>query len=358
MKIGIFIPQHWFQWFGPERTGADHYREAVEQAVAAERAGFDTVWVPEHQFVKFLAAPAPLPLLVKIAAKTSRIRVGTACLVLPYHHPLKLASEVAAVDALVDGRLELGLGRGSWENEFATFGQTLAESRARFQEAVDVMLGAWSQDDFAFEGTYTSFPPSTLPFRPYQQPHPPIWITAQQRESIDWSVRRGFSVLCTPNREEFATVEQRYHWFKESVERAGLSDRQPSLKIGFSRMAFIAETEEKARREIPLVLENHRLKAHLHDNCCPVKGGFGGTGPVAGEPSLDEVAENLILGGPDKVLERVARYERLGIDELILYISFGSEHSRVIESIEMFGEILPQLRGKREAPLAAGAGVA
>jgi alkanesulfonate monooxygenase SsuD/methylene tetrahydromethanopterin reductase-like flavin-dependent oxidoreductase (luciferase family) len=280
MRISLFIPQHWLPSYSSQRTAADHYREAVEQAVAADESGFDTVWIPEHQFVKFLAAPAPLPLLVKLAERTRHIRIGTACLVLPYYHPLRLASEIAAVDALTDGRLELGFGRGAWAAEYAPFGQTLEESRARFQEAVDILLGAWTQEDFSFKGAYTSFPPATIPFRPVQQPHPPIWIAAQKPDSVAWSVRRGFNVLSTPNREPFSAVERAFQTFRDAVAAADLSVGTPRPKIGISRMAFLATSDRAAQREAPAVLANHRLKAHLHDNCCPVVGGYAESGPV------------------------------------------------------------------------------
>lgn len=261
--------------------------------------------------------------------------------------------------AVTDGRLELGLGRGVWEVEFVPLGQTVQESKARFEETIDIMLGAWAQEDFAFQGPFTSFDPITLPVQPIQQPHPPIWIAATQDATIEWSVRRGFNVLVTPNRDDFRTVEHKYEVFQgaiEQAEREGLLRTGRLAKIATSRMGVVTDTDEQARSGAPAVLANHRLKGHLMAACCPVVRGFAGSGPLPVEPSLDDICSNLVMGGPETVVERLEQYARLGDDELFFYLAFANNHNEVLATIERLGDVVPRLRENRRRRAAALAG--
>src|SRR5215813_12031876 len=177
------------------RTSQEIYSRGIEVAQAAEALGFRNVWLAEHHFSTYGYLSRPAQLATYIAAKTTRLRVGTAVIVVPLHHPLVVAEEIATVDLLSDGRLDVGLGRGYQRYEFERLGQDLGESRQRWEEAVDVILLALSGKAFSYDGTYYRIPETTVFPQPAQRPHPPVWVTAQSPESIETTVRRGFHLL-------------------------------------------------------------------------------------------------------------------------------------------------------------------
>src|SRR5438128_10013486 len=132
---------------------------------------------------------------LRLASKTRRLRVGTAVIVVPLHHPLVIAEEIATADLLSGGRLDVGLGRGYQRYGFERLGHDLGESRARWEEAVDIILLALAGRPFSYDGKYYKIPETTVFPRPVQAPHPPIWVTAQSPESIETTGKRGVRLL-------------------------------------------------------------------------------------------------------------------------------------------------------------------
>src|SRR5262250_2834566 len=143
------------------RSSQEIYARGLEIAQASETLGFGNVWLAEHHFSTYVYSSRPAQLATYIAARTTRIRVGTAVIVVPLHHPLVIAEEIATVDLLSGGRLDVGLGRGYQRYEFERFGCDLGESSQRWEEAVDVMLRALSGQTFSYEGKYYRSPETT-----------------------------------------------------------------------------------------------------------------------------------------------------------------------------------------------------
>jgi alkanesulfonate monooxygenase SsuD/methylene tetrahydromethanopterin reductase-like flavin-dependent oxidoreductase (luciferase family) len=177
------------------RSSPEIYARGVEMAQAAENLGFRNMWLAEHHFSTYGYLSRPLQFATYIAAKTERMRVGTAVIVVQLHHPLLIAEEIATADLLSGGRLDVGLGRGYQRYEFERLGLDLADSRPRWEESVDIMLKAFEGTPFIYKGKFFQIPETTVFPQPLQQPHPPIWITAQSPESVEAAVRRGFNVL-------------------------------------------------------------------------------------------------------------------------------------------------------------------
>src|SRR5689334_2912081 len=177
------------------RPSQEVYARGLEQAQAAEELGYRNVWLAEHHFSTYGYLSRPLQLATFIAAKTTRLRVGTAVVVVPLHHPLVVAEEIATVDLLSGGRLDVGLGRGYQNYEFERLGVNLKESRQRWEEEVDIILLALAGKPFSYDGTYYQIPETSIFPLPIQQPHPPIWVTAQSLESVEATVRRGFNII-------------------------------------------------------------------------------------------------------------------------------------------------------------------
>ena len=171
------------------------FGRGTEIAQAAEDLGFRSIWLAEHHFSTYGYLSRPLTYALHLANKTKRLRVGTAVIVLPLHHPLVVAEEIATVDLLSEGRLDIGLGRGYQNYEFDRLGVKLNESRARWEEEVDVILLALKGKPFTYEGKYYQIAETTVFPHPVQRPHPPIWVTAQSPESVEATVSRGFNLL-------------------------------------------------------------------------------------------------------------------------------------------------------------------
>src|SRR5260370_1334851 len=184
MKVSIITS---IPWLDSSRSHEEVYREAVEQVRLADELGFDCAWFTELHFGTNGINGAVLPFAAYIAGITRRIRVGTAVVVGPLYHPMRLAEEVSEVDLLSGGRLELGIGSGYRFDEFRGYNVEPAESRARFPEIVEILLKAWQGAPFSYEGKYYKIPDG-IAVRPVplQKPHPPLWVPAFSPSTVDW----------------------------------------------------------------------------------------------------------------------------------------------------------------------------
>src|SRR5262245_38645708 len=189
------------------RTQEEAFAEALTVADVAEASGIDGVWVAERHF----AAPrrptdpmgagipsiasVPLVLAAAIAGRTRRLRVATGVSVLPLVHPIRTAEEAATVDQVSRGRLDFGIGRSGFPRAYAGYGVPYDESRERFQESIEVILKAWTQERFSHEGKYFSIKDLGVVPKPYQKPHPPIWVAATTQDTFPMVGRLGFSLV-------------------------------------------------------------------------------------------------------------------------------------------------------------------
>ena len=192
MKFGLFyrLP------CATTQDAATRYRETIEQIVYAEELGFDTAWLAELHFnPRFSIMPAPLLVAAALAQRTSRIRLGTAVLLLPLQHPLRTAEEAAVVDLLSQGRVELGVGRGMIAIHFQGFNIPREESRERFEEALTIITRAWTHETVQFNGKYFQVPETAVVPKPVQKPHPPLRIAANSPETALFAGEHGYPVF-------------------------------------------------------------------------------------------------------------------------------------------------------------------
>jgi alkanesulfonate monooxygenase SsuD/methylene tetrahydromethanopterin reductase-like flavin-dependent oxidoreductase (luciferase family) len=181
MRFGLFFQV-------PASAGQPHaarYAEMFELIELAESLGFDVAWLAELHFGgAFSLLSNPLMVVPVIAARTRRIRIGTAVTLLPLHHPLSCAEQAATADLLSGGRLEFGVGRGSIPTQFHGFRIPVAENRARFDEALAIIRLAWTQDRFSYRGTFWDVDNLEVVPKPLQRPHPPIRVGVHTPESF------------------------------------------------------------------------------------------------------------------------------------------------------------------------------
>jgi alkanesulfonate monooxygenase SsuD/methylene tetrahydromethanopterin reductase-like flavin-dependent oxidoreductase (luciferase family) len=172
MKFGIIHdfrnPRQW------RRPYPELYREILDQIVRAEELGYDNVWLAEHHFADDGYNPSPLTTAAAIAARTSRIRIGTYVLLMPFRSPVRVAEDATCIDIISNGRFDLGAGQGYAANEFAAHCMNRAERSARLAEGVDLVRRLWTEEQVTFNGRFTQVRDMTLSPRPVQQPHIPI----------------------------------------------------------------------------------------------------------------------------------------------------------------------------------------
>jgi len=197
MKFGISL----FPTVGPdERSAAEYYDDSIRLAQLADILGFAHVQIVEHYLTEYGGySPDPVPFLTAVAAKTNRIRVVTGAVLPAFAHPVTLAGKLAMLDNLSHGRLDVGFGRAFLPAEFAVFGVSLDESRAKFTAGVDACRRLWSEEDVTVDTPWWRFGPVTMLPRPYQRPHPPIFVaSATSSESCAAAGRAGYHLQAVP----------------------------------------------------------------------------------------------------------------------------------------------------------------
>ncbi len=178
-----------------EGTHEDAFRESMAEVDLAERMGLDTIWLGEAHFRPNRSVlAAPIVVASSIATRTKRLRVGMAVQVLPMIHPLRIAEEAATVDQISEGRFEFGVGRSGNVRAYDIMGIDYSESKERFQEALDIILQAWSGETFSYEGKYNHITDATVSPLPYQKPHPKIRIAASSDDSFGRIGRLGYPI--------------------------------------------------------------------------------------------------------------------------------------------------------------------
>src|SRR5436190_6077017 len=180
-------------------TERQRYRAIIAQIEIGDDLGFDAVWLGELHFSRAFSILAdPLMVLADAAQRTSRIRLGTAVTLLPLHNPVKIAEEAAIADILSDGRLELGVGRGTAPLHYSGYDIPQEESRERFDESLDFILKAWTEETFSFEGKHFRASELSVVPRPVQSPHPRVRIAANSPDTFPMAGRRRFPIFATP----------------------------------------------------------------------------------------------------------------------------------------------------------------
>ncbi|MGH8639789.1 MAG: LLM class flavin-dependent oxidoreductase, partial [Burkholderiales bacterium] len=222
----------------PGATMGQGFHDYIEFAVEADALGYHSSFVVEHHFSGWTQVSATLNLLTWLAARTRRLRVGTAVMVLPWHNPVLLAEQTATLDLLSGGRLDLGIGKGYRHNEFLGFAIPAEEADARFDECLDVLLRAWSATaPFSHAGRFWRFRAIVVEPPPAQLPHPPIWMAAGSAESIRKVAQRGFNLLL----DQFAGIDligERIALFKAEVQAQGRSFDPMSVAV--ARDVYVA----------------------------------------------------------------------------------------------------------------------
>ncbi|MGV9303252.1 MULTISPECIES: LLM class flavin-dependent oxidoreductase [unclassified Nonomuraea] len=310
----------------------DYHLELIE---LAEELGFHGVRLAEHHFRDYGVVPNLFTLLAHAAARTERIRLGTGIVVLPLHNPVHVAEEAALVDVLSGGRLDLGIGRGYQSFEFEGFGIDLAEARDRFNEALEVILGLWTQESFQHEGKFYRTGEVSLTPRPLQTPHPPIHVAAVSPETVTMYGERGLPILADPA-APFRKVVKAAETWRESAGTA-------TADLVVARSVYVAPTVEQAREDqarFEAAFDRSRI---FNERSAPIdpKTGKAAQGfeyyqdryLKGGSVSNDFRWEQLeVIGDPARVIEQIGVLKAAGFSTLLC--DFGSTRPMPLEEMK------------------------
>ncbi|MCG5211697.1 LLM class flavin-dependent oxidoreductase [Streptosporangium sp. KLBMP 9127] len=352
MKFSTF---HLFHRFDGQ-SFKEVYDYHLELAELAEELGFDGVRLAEHHFRDYGVAPNLFTVLAHLAARTSRLRLGTGIVVLPLHNPVHVAEEAAQVDLLSGGRLDLGIGRGYQSAEFEGFGIDLAEARDRFNEALEMILGLWTSDVYRHEGKFyrTGAEVSLVP-RPLQDPHPPIHVAAVSPETVTLYGERGLPILADPAATFRKVVKAAATW-RETAAAAGHTPDDAELVV--ARSVYVAPTAEQAREDqarFEAMFDRARI---FNERSAPID---PRTGDVAqgfeyyqdrylkgGTVSNDFRWEQLeVIGDPARVIEQITVLAEAGFGNLLC--DFGSTRPLPLDEMKQVmrffaAEVMPAFR--------------
>jgi len=325
------------------------YRDIIAQIELGDVLGFDTAWLGELHFSRpFSILAAPLMVLAAAAQRTTRIRLGTAVTLLPLHNPVKTAEEAATADVLSDGRLEFGVGRGTAPMHYAGYGIPQEESRERFDEALDFILQAWTNERFSFEGKHYRVHDLTVIPKPLQSPHPPVRIAANSPDTFPTAGRRRLPIFATPLINPPDKLKEGLAVYREVL---------PAGTPGDTALAFpvhVTTSRAQARQECePGLL---RFLRDAAERLRPL-----GQADIKSFEAFRQVLARIervkyedldremgVFGDPEYCIERVQALRReYGMDEFICYFNQGGimEHAMVKQSMTLFAkEVLPHCR--------------
>jgi natural product biosynthesis luciferase-like monooxygenase protein len=350
MEFGV----QFFPSVGPDQKSAQQYwGEALSLTQFAERHGFKNVRTVEHYFHPYGGySPDPLIFLSAAAAVTKTMRLITGAVLPVFNHPLKLAGQIGMVDAISNGRVEIGLARAFLPHEFARFGISIDESLARFDEGLEQITRLLEDDVASAEGRFHSFHNITSLPRPTQKPRPPFWIAATStKDSFEKAGRLGHHLMCIPlSLGQMADLIKTY---RDAWTAAGHPGHG---RVMMAFHMFCAETREKAA-----AIAREPLNVYLKSIVNAASDWMSGVSS-RDYPNYQKMIEGLSketfdtqmekgiawVGTPDDIRQRIAAYHQAvgGFESASLQVNFGAiRQAEAEESLALFGrEVIPHFK--------------
>ncbi len=366
MELGMLyefdVPQPWagdHPW-GQRAAERRAYKENIEQIVLADKAGFDTVWCVEHHFRENRShMPCSEAVLGALSQITERIKLGFGVTLAPHEfiHPVKLAEKVATVDLLSQGRVEWGVGR-STPMEQTAFNVDIPRSREKMLAAVSSVVGMWEAEYYEEHSEFLDFPKRMVTPKPYQYPHPPVWMATSSDGGAEMAGANGLGMLCFAIMTPLDKLEALIKTY-----RAAQADLKPLTGVTTDKVGvytLVHCTESRATFGQNRVwdsiwwwykgLAEFHLKwelAHLDEEAR--KAAFPYFEKQArGDFDIEEFdrEDMIVIGTPDECVKKLLRYESIGVDQILCYLNFGYlPHEAVMESIELLGTyVIPALK--------------
>ena len=350
MKFGLHFQVSCADWQSPYQR----YQDTLDQIQLGDELGFDTIYLAEMHFTPTHSiTPAPLLVCAAAAQRTERIRLGVAINLLPLHHPIRLAEDVAELDIISNGRVEFGVGRANQQNQYLGFDIPIEESRERMVESLEFIVKAWTHDRLTFDGKYYSANDLPVVPKPLQRPHPPIRMASNSPDSFDLVGKLGYAIHATPIVVPMLKLRDGVDRYRKSMTANGhpIDGSELSLQIP----VFVASSPEKVRTisepGVTFIIDS--IKSTFLN---PEAQRLAATVPAVAE--LRELHESMtydrwcdeigIYGDPDSCIERIRTFEQdFKPWEINCQFNPGGmiESPEVMESFKLFAEeVMPHFR--------------
>src|SRR5215471_14754808 len=336
----------------PERDGIV-IDETLREAWLSDALGVDVIWLAEHHFDGICAYVDPISFAGALATSTRHSKIGFAVVQTALHHPIRLAEQLAILDNITKGRLVVGLGRGSSYNiyDYQGFGMDHHEAQPRLEEAEQILIKAWTEQDFEHKGRYWHLKVPMLRPRPYTKPHPLLIRAASGEASLLELSRQGRPFLM--NVQSMAVTRRRVELYREAMRDAGYGEKRIARNLAECwvwRNVFVAESDAEAERlGVPVFRAMVEARAALRNRI------FRETGQRIAVPESDlpsaraTVEHGFIHGSPARVAEAMADIDELGVGGVIATFRLGPlPHETATNSLRLFMQkVAPEFRGER-----------
>jgi natural product biosynthesis luciferase-like monooxygenase protein len=351
MKFGLL---HFFEHAAGGKSERQIVREQLHSMRVAEEMGFDSIWAPEHHFTEYGFCASPMVTLAAMASVTTRIRLGSGVVVLPFNDPVRVAEEGAMIDLMSDGRLELGVGRGFQPVEYRGFGADQAKSREIFDEALQIIVQAWSEGRVNFKGAHFEIPEHSVRPQPVQKPHPPIWVAAISDDTFALAGKLGFNLLCSlvygfkSNR-----TAQLLSTYRESLRAHGHNPAE--REISALCMVYCAESTHLARQDFgaPVLWFFSTIAKYvtLPAGEKPIEGyeAYAQIHHAARTVQWDELVDTgaVVCGNPESCVRQIeALQERYGFTQILCWTRLsGLDNQKALRSMELMARhVIPHFK--------------
>jgi probable F420-dependent oxidoreductase len=313
--------------------------EVIAEAQLAEASGFDSCFFGEHHQDKDGFLPSPLIVATAVAAQTRRLRVGTSVILLPLHHPVRVAEDVITLDLVSKGRVILGVGIGYQADDFRAFNVPMEHRVALFEESVEILKKCWAGEPFSFRGKHYTLEDVQIRPRPFQRPGPPLWIGASVPAAVRRAALLADAFVGTPS-TSLENAVGLVDAYKKAAREAGRD-----AHVVLMRDAWVAQKRADAEAVYgPEVMAAYRYYwEHRLSEFREI--------PAGTEFTLKNLApDRLIVGDPETCVREFQRWhERTGTDYFLLRLrhahSGGPPHDKIMDAIKLFGDrVLPHCR--------------
>lgn len=355
MKFGFFYEMQG----SAERSDATLYEEHLQQFELADQLGYDCLWLAELHF-QWAYSVMPAPLLVAAAAsqRTRNIRLGMGISVLPINQPLRLAEEIATLDIISGGRVDWGIGRGHpMTGIYDHFNIDIDESKALFREHLDIILKAWTEDRFSFEGRFHQIDDCAVVPKPVQRPHPPAFVSAFSPDTFDLAAEYGCNLFLPAQVIPAEQLRQAIGGFHAALDKHGRNKADHRVPVLLP--CYVEPDGASARRNVERSMMSYydiigvmmqemmgRLQ-RKHAEFPESYKGYLALGDLTKDLNYDFVCKELaIFGSPKEAIDRLQFLkEELGIDDVILWTNVGGmPHDKVTASMKLFAEeVMPHV---------------
>ena len=372
MKFGMFyevqVPRP-----APPEAEQERLREIIEQVVLAEEMGFEHVWFVEHHFLtEWAHSSAPEVMLSVLSQHTSKMRLGFGVVLLPVHHPLRVATTTATLDIMSGGRVDVGVGRAGNPYQLSPFGVELEDTRGIWEESLRMLPDIWTQEVYSHQGKYFNVPEREVIPKPMQKPHPPLWSACSQEDTFQLAGEMGLGCLCNVL-GQYETVQERIGIYKEALKTCQPVGKFINDQVVASSIGFCDENQQRTReRGAELAAWNINIRLRNYQR------GWSGVdtqnvpdsyrhhvrrvewdNQMRQGVSPEEVLSTgrFCVGTPDECIEVVENYERKGVDEIMPIFQAGTAtHQEVLNSLRLFGKyVIPHFKEKERRAQAAAA---